>query len=359
MLLTWYLLVAIMITGYVVFDGFDLGAGILHLFIARTDEERQTMIRTIGPVWDGNEVWLLAGGGTLYFAFPLLYASGFSGFYLPLMIVLWLLIFRALGVELRLHLDTPVWTGLFDRAFGLASLLLSVFYGAALGNVLRGVPLGHDEYFFLPLWTNWRVGPEPGILDWYTVLAGVVALVALALHGAYYVALKTSGEINARAKRAAKALWPFLVALTALSLVATLYIRPDLLNNYKRLPVLYVIPVAVAASLFNMWRAGARGQERAAFLSSCAYLIFMLVGAAAGVYPNLLTSTTDPALNITVYNAHTGSYAMSVGLIWWSLGMVIAVGYFVFVYRMFRGKVSATMRHGYGAHARVRRDLER
>jgi cytochrome bd ubiquinol oxidase subunit II len=354
MLLTWYLLVAIMITGYVVFDGFDLGAGILHLFIARTDEERQTIIRTIGPVWDGNEVWLLAGGGTLYFAFPLLYASGFSGFYLPLMIVLWLLIFRALGVELRMHLDSPVWTGLFDGAFGLASLLLAVFYGAALGNVLRGVPLGHDEYFFLPLWTNWRVGAEPGILDWYTVLAGVVALVALALHGSYYVALKTSGKINARAKQAAKTLWPFLVALTALSLVATLYIRPDLLNNYKRLPVLYVIPVAVAASLFNMWRASGRGQERAAFLSSCAYLIFMLVGAAAGVYPNLLTSTTDSALNITVYNAHTGSYAMSIGLIWWSLGMAIAAGYFVFVYRMFRGKVSAELGRGYGAHAGVR-----
>lgn len=356
MLLTWYLLVAIMITGYVVFDGFDLGAGILHLFIARTDEERRTMIRTIGPVWDGTEVWLLAGGGTLYFAFPLLYASGFSGFYLPLMIVLWLLILRGIGVELRMHLDSPVWTGLFDGAFGIASSLLAVFYGAALGNVLRGVPLGQDQYFFLPLWTNWRVGPQPGILDWYTVLAGVVALVALALHGAYYVALKTTGEINARAKRAGSALWPFLVALTALSLIATLYIRPDLLNNYRRLPVLYVIPAAVAASLFYMWRASSRGQERAAFLSSCAYLAFMLVGAAAGVYPNLLTSTTDTALNITVYNAHTGNYAMSVGLIWWSLGMAIAVGYFVFVYRMFRGKVSGVAGHGYGMHVVGQRD---
>lgn len=359
MLLTWYLLVAIMITGYVVFDGFDLGAGILHLFIARTDEERRTMIRTIGPVWDGNEVWLLAGGGTLYFAFPLLYASGFSGFYLPLMIVLWLLILRGIGVELRMHLDSPVWSGLFDGAFGLASLLLAVFYGAALGNVLRGIPLGQDQYFFLPLWTDWRVGAQPGILDWYTVLAGVVALVALALHGAYYVALKTTGDINTRAKQTARRLWPGLVALTALSLIATLYIRPDLLNNYKRLPVLYVIPAAVAASLFSMWRASSRGQERAAFLSSCAYLIFMLVGAAAGVYPNLLASTTDPALNITVYNAHTGSYAMSVGLIWWSLGMAIAVGYFVFVYRMFRGKVTGGVGHGYATSAGVRRQRSR
>ncbi|HYX51927.1 MAG TPA: cytochrome d ubiquinol oxidase subunit II, partial [Candidatus Limnocylindrales bacterium] len=182
----WFWLVAIMITGYVVLDGFDLGAGVMHLFIARTDEERRTVIRTIGPVWDGNEVWLLAGGGTLYFAFPLLYASSFSGFYLPLMIVLWLLILRGIGVELRLHMDSPVWRGFFDGCFAISSILLAVFYGAALGNVIRGVPLQKDGYFFLPLWTNWNVGRDPGVLDWYTVIAGVVALVALSVHGANY-----------------------------------------------------------------------------------------------------------------------------------------------------------------------------
>src|SRR5215469_14423688 len=128
-----------MITTYVVFDGFDLGASVLHLLIAKTDQDRTVLIRTIGPVWDGNEVWLLAGGGTLYFAFPLLYASGFSGFYLPLMIVLWLLILRGIGIELRSHVDSAVWRGLFNACFGIGSTLLAVFYGAALGNVLRGV----------------------------------------------------------------------------------------------------------------------------------------------------------------------------------------------------------------------------
>jgi cytochrome d ubiquinol oxidase subunit II len=159
--------------------------------------------------------------------------------------------------------------------------------------------------------------------------------------------MKTSGDINSRAKAVARRLWPVVVVLTGASLAATLYIRPDLLNNYKRWPALYAIPALVAGCLFEMWRESARGKERAAFLSSCAYLVFMLVGAAAGVYPNLLTSTTDPALNVTVYNAHAGHYALSVGLIWWSLGMAIAVGYFVFVYRMFRGKVTTTSRHGY------------
>src|ERR1700731_1389257 len=150
----WFCLVAVMVAIYVLLDGFDLGAGAIHFLVAKTNEERRQVIATIGPVWDGNEVWLVAAGGTLYFAFPLLYASGFSGFYLPLMMVLWLLILRGIGVELRPHLDSPVWRDLFDGSFGIASLLLTVFYGAALGNIIRGVPLQADGFFFLPLWTD-------------------------------------------------------------------------------------------------------------------------------------------------------------------------------------------------------------
>src|SRR5579872_1824969 len=162
----WFALVALMLTGYVVLDGFDLGAGALHLVAARTDAERRTVLAAIGPVWDGNEVWLLAAGGTLFYAFPLLYASSFSGFYLALNILLWLLVGRALGIELRHHLENRVWAAFFDGAFSLSSILLIVFFGAALGNVMRGVPLGADHYFFAPLWTDFRPGPNPGILDW-------------------------------------------------------------------------------------------------------------------------------------------------------------------------------------------------
>src|SRR5512147_656483 len=168
----WFGIVAVMVAAYVVLDGFDLGAGALHLAIGKTDEERRTIIRAIGPVWDGNEVWLLATGGTLYFAFPQLYASSFSGFYLPLIMVLWMLMGRAIGLEFRSHIDDGVWKKLCDATFAVSSILLAIFYGAALGNVVRGVPLAADHYFFLPLWTNWRVGPYPGILDWYTVLSG-------------------------------------------------------------------------------------------------------------------------------------------------------------------------------------------
>ncbi|MEO6983510.1 MAG: cytochrome d ubiquinol oxidase subunit II, partial [Edaphobacter sp.] len=162
----WFWLVAFMLIAYVVLDGFDIGVGILHLFVAKSDDERRLALRSIGPVWDGNEVWLVAGGGTLYFAFPLVYASAFSGFYLPLMIVLWLLILRGVSIELRSHISLGVWRTFFDALFAFSSSLLAIFYGAALANVIRGVPIGPDSYFFLPLWTNWRVGPSPGILDW-------------------------------------------------------------------------------------------------------------------------------------------------------------------------------------------------
>jgi cytochrome bd ubiquinol oxidase subunit II len=335
----WFILVAVMIAAYVVLDGFDLGAGILHLFIAKTDDERRTVVRTIGPVWDGNEVWLLAGGGTLYFAFPLLYASSFSGFYLPLMIVLWLLILRALGIEFRAHLATPVWRGFFDGLFAISSIILAIFFGAALGNVIRGVPIGGDGYFFLPLWTDWRVGPRPGILDWYTVIAGVMGLMTLLIHGAHYVALKATGPVHDRARRAAAVAWPVLLALTGVSLAATVEVRPEVLARFTAHPIALIIPITVAASLLGMFAYRRAGRDLGAFLSSAVYIIAMLVGAAYALYPNVLPAI-DPQYSLTIYNAASGDHALALGLYWWLPGMAIAVGYFVFVYRTFRGKVS-------------------
>src|SRR5499425_1412528 len=194
----WFWLVALMITVYVLLDGFDLGAGAIHLLVARTDAERREVLASIGPVWDGNEVWLLAAGGTLYFAFPPLYASAFSGFYLPLMIVLWLLILRGISIEFRNHVRSLVWDPVWDFLFCASSLLLAVFYGAALGNVVRGVPLDASGYFFEPLWTHFRMGAETGILDWYTILVGVLAFAALVMHGSLWVQLKTSGAVSDR-----------------------------------------------------------------------------------------------------------------------------------------------------------------
>src|ERR1700722_5492090 len=181
----WFMLVAVMIAVYVVLDGFDLGAGIIHLLVARTDSERRLVLRSIGPFWDGNEVWLLAGGGTLYFAFPALYASAFSGFYLALMIVLWLLILRGISIEFRTHVDSTLWRPFWDFLFGASSTLLALLFGVALGNVVRGVPLDASGYFFLPLWTDFQPGGNAGVIDWYTLLIGLASLSALALHGCY------------------------------------------------------------------------------------------------------------------------------------------------------------------------------
>ncbi len=337
----WFWLVAIMIVGYVVLDGFDLGVGVLHLFLVRNEAERSASLRSIGPVWDGNEVWLLAGGGTLYFAFPLLYASAFSGFYLPLMIVLWLLILRGVSLELRNHIDLGVWRALLDGVFGLASALLAIFYGAALANVIRGVPLRADGYFFLPLWTNWRPGPTPGILDWYTVIGGLVALIALTLHGALWVALKVAGDLAGRARKLVKPLWIALVALTVASLAATLAVRPAMLDNYSRYPFMFLIPAGVAASLAGILAWNAKGSSLKAFLASCVYLFFMLAGACFGLYPTLLPATGGPQLDITLSRALSGPHTLAVGLAWWAFGMALAVCYIVFVYSRFKGKVEA------------------
>ena len=335
----WFMIVAVMVAAYVVLDGFDLGAGVIYLAATKTADERRRIMRAIGPVWDGNEVWLLAAGGTLYFAFPLLYASSFSGFYLPLMMVLWLLMLRGIGIELRSHMHNPVWVGFFDVIFSVSSVLLCIFFGAALGNVVRGVPLRADQYFFEPLWTNFRVGTDNGILDWYTVMTGVIALVTLTTHGSLYVAVKTEDELNGRARRVAQWLWPVQLLLTVAGLIATVAIRPGVLDNYKHHAVGFAIPVLVFGALAVMMHGLIKRTDKMAFVASGVYIVGMLVGAAFGLYPVVLPASTDPALNLTIYNTAAGAHGLSVGLVWWSVGMVLALGYFFFLFRMFRGKV--------------------
>lgn len=336
----WFMIVAVMVTAYVVLDGFDLGAGIISPFVARSGTERRMVLRTVGPVWDGNEVWLLAAGGTLYFAFPQLYASSFSGFYLPLMMVLWLFMLRGIGIELRAHMDNPVWQGFFDLIFFGASALLAIFLGAALGNVIRGVPLGPDGYFFEPLWTDFRVGAHPGILDWYTVMAGVIALVTLTAHGALYVVTKTEGELNLRARKVALLMWPIQFLLTIVSLIATYSIRPQVMDNYRAHPVGMLIPLVVLATLAAMLWATSKRKEKPAFVASALYIAGMLVGAAFALYPTVLPASTDPSYSLTIYNSAAAHHGLVVGITWWSIAFVLALGYFVFIFRMFRGKVS-------------------
>jgi cytochrome d ubiquinol oxidase subunit II len=318
-----------------VLDGFDLGAGIVHLLVARTDGERRQVLKSIGPVWDGNEVWLLAGGGTLYFAFPALYASSFSGFYLPLMMVLWLLILRAIAIEFRNHIEGPVWHPFWDAVFSGASALLAVFFGAALGNVVRGVPLDAEGDFFLPLWTNFSVGPHSAILDWYTVTVGVAALATLTGHGALWVALKTEGAVEARARVLAGRVWWATAVFTILITAFSFAIQPQLRQSFAARPWGYVFPLVALAGLAGM--RVMRGTQ--AFLSSSLFIVGMLTSAAFGVFPYVLPSNGDPLLGLTVYNAAAAPYGLKVGLAWFIPGMLLATGYFVYVYRHFAGKI--------------------
>ena len=272
----WFWLVTFMLSAYVVLDGFDIGVGILQPLIGRNSEERGALLETIGPVWDANEVWLIAAGATLLFAFPLLYGLAFSGFYLALNIVLWLLVFRGIGVELRTHLTVPLWREFFDGCFVVASVLLALFFGVGLANVIRGVATDPGTPFFLPLWTDLRPSPSPGILDWYTIPGGLLAVASLALHGALYLTLKTENECHARARRWAVRLWPAVVLLTLVSVPATAIARPASLANYLRFPVAFLAPVLVVAGLAGIFVFARVDRWLLAFASSCLFLTAML-----------------------------------------------------------------------------------
>jgi cytochrome bd ubiquinol oxidase subunit II len=334
----WFWIVAAMLATYAVLDGFDLGAGVIYLIAAKDPDERRKVLRAIGPVWDGNEVWLLATGGVLYFAFPRLYASSFSGFYLPLMMVLWLLILRGIGIEFRSHIENLIWRDFFDAIFSVSSALLALFFGVALGNVIRGVPLDRNGSFFEPLWTNFRLGPQTGILDWYTLLIGVVALVTITAHGSYYIALKTDADLGRRARGFALLCWPVQFFLSCSALVATFFIRPEIMNNYVQHKVGLAVPVVVFLSLGVMLWANPKGKEKIAFAASSCFIVAMLVGAAAGLYPVVLPAR-DRQNDLTIANTAAGSHGLTVGLAWWALGAALAVVYFVFVYKKFSGKV--------------------
>src|ERR1700685_75911 len=227
----WFAIVTAMLTIYVVLDGFDFGVAILHRFVARTDDERRTVLAAIGPVWDGNEVWLIAAGGVMFLAFPRVYSAAFSGSYLALMIVLWLLILRGMAIESRSQQANPLWREFWDTTFAISSALLAVVLGTSLGNVVRGVPLDSTGWFAVPLFTNLQPGPRPGIFDWYTTLVGIFTFCVLSGHGAIYLAWKTPGVVQSRSRNWARRAWLVAVPLLALVTEATARIQPTIFTN--------------------------------------------------------------------------------------------------------------------------------
>jgi cytochrome d ubiquinol oxidase subunit II len=331
----WLFLLVFMLATWIVLDGFDLGAGILHLPVARGDAERREVLASVGPVWDGNEVWLIAAGGTMLMAFPGLTGPVLAGFYLPVMIVLWLLVFRALGIEMRHQLHDPLWCQFWDAAFAASSLLLAVITGAALANVFRGVPMADGGTFFEPLWTDFRVGAATGILDWYTILLGVTAAAALAFHGALWLAARTRGAVAARARLSALRLWPAVAAMSVMAAVASVAVQPLARSALTSRPALLLIPALGAGALVSAVLLCRAGRPMKAFVASSAYLYACIGGGAACLHPFVLPAR-DPARSLTAAAVAAPQETLEAALAWWIPGMLIVAGYFAFSYGRLR-----------------------
>ena len=337
----WFGIVSVMLTMFVVMDGFDLGAGVLHLFVARTDDERRRVLAAIGPYWDANEVWLLATGGALFVAFPKVLASGLSGFYLAIFLVLWCLVLRGISIEFRSHVAAPMWRGFWDVTFAVASILLCIFFGCALGNLLRGLPMNADGWFGLTLFTNFTTRMPVGILDWYTMLAGVYALLALTMHGGAFLCWKSEGALLDRCRVLALRVGLLVTALWPVMTFLTVRVNPAMFQNFAARPLAWVcIGIALAGQatlLFGLLR----GKYRNAFLGSSAFLLGLLAATAVSVFPVMLRSAGDPSLSIDAFQASNTPDGLRTALHWWLVGIPLVVVYFVIQFRVHAGKVHA------------------
>ena len=326
----WFVLLAFVLAGYAVLDGFDLGVGTVHLLLGRDRAERARLIDSIGPVWNGNEVWLLGAGGALVAAFPTLYAASFSGFYLALMLVVWLLLLRGIGIEFRHQIHHALWEDFWDVVFSFASVLLALLFGVALGNVLRGVPFEASGEFR---------GTFTVLLNGFSILGGVLAVATLAMHGACWAALKTDGALQARARRFASALWWASAGLLAAMIAASFAVRPDFTRNFTAHLWLLIAPLLTLAALIGTRLFAGRDDLRA-FLCSSGYIAGILASVAAGLYPALLPAAPGSAApGLDIYNAAAPHGSLRYALIIYLVGLAIVSVYLVNIYRVWRGKV--------------------
>ncbi len=337
----WFAALALMLTAYAVLDGFDFGAGIVHLFVARTDAERRTVLGAIGPLWDGNEVWLIASGGVLFFAFPRAYAAAFSGLYLALMLVLWLLILRGISIEFRSQVTHPLWHAAWDATFAGSSAAMAIVLGVAIGNVVRGVPIDQAGYFEQDLFAAMGAG-HPGAIDPFTAVFGLLGLATFGAHGATFLTWKTTGALAARCTRAARWLWPAAVGLLILATVLTASMERPFFAHLLGRPWLWPLPFLAVACAGVAWRELSAGRELRAFLASSVFVAGMLVATAATLYPTILRSTVDDAFTLDAANAASESTRLASGLVIWVAAMLLTVGYFALLFRSFRGKADGS-----------------
>lgn len=346
----WYIVIAIVVTMFFLLDGYDFGVGIMHLFFAKKEKDKEVVAKAAGLFWDSNEVWLVAAGGLLFMAFPTFYASVFSGFYLPFMLVLWLIIFRAIGLELRGQFKYDMWRSLWDTSFGVASLLLALLFGVALGNIIRGVNLGGVEngvaahephYFFLPLWDG-SFSPNsihPGAVDWFTLSVGVLAVLALAMHGANWIVLKTNASINKRLKSVNLVLAAAMAVLTVLVFALWMGIHPDGLQNFADKPYLILFPLLYLAGLVGSFFIKKFKRETYGIACSSLVIIGGISSSLASLFPVLLPSTNSSSPSLSIYNMAASDYGLSIALRWGVVGMILLLAYFIIQKRLLAGKI--------------------
>ncbi len=325
----WFLLIGVLLGGYAVLDGFDFGVGILHL-LARDDTERRIHLNAIGPVWDGNEVWLITGGGALFAAFPIVYATIFSGFYIALMLLLAALIFRAVSLEFRGKVEDVRWRRFWDWCFGLGSLLPALLLGVALGNVLRGVPINQHPLFTGDFFT---------LLNPFALLVGLTGFALFVMHGALYMTMKTEGDLRERNFAYASRAWFAFVVLYVLTTLATFFYAPHLFRAVPNRPLFYLFLLLLLAGVVYIPVAIKAQRGGAGFLASSVTILSLMGLAAVSLYPRIVPSTLSPEYTLTIYNASSSQKTLQTMLIIALIGMPLVVAYTIFIYRQFRGKV--------------------
>jgi cytochrome bd ubiquinol oxidase subunit II len=340
MIATWYGIVSFMLIVYVVLDGRNFGAGMLHWVVAKTPKERRQVIAAIGPLWSWHEVWLVGFGGVLVAVFPRLMASAFSGYYLALFLILWGLILRGISIEVGGHINDQLWQGFWDFVFVFANFLLAILFGAAAGNVARGAPLDAQGNFSMAFFTNFGVRGNVGLLDWYTVSIAIFSAVILAAHGTTYLTLKTEGPVHDRSARWSRYLWTAVVPLFLAISVETWVVRPDLPGQAIYNPFWWLGLLLVIISIITLVRGLSTGRELRAFVGSNLLIAGLLVTGATAIFPVMLCSTLAPENSLTAYNSASNPRALLLASIWWPVGLALATLYFVFISRRYAGKIS-------------------
>jgi cytochrome bd ubiquinol oxidase subunit II len=327
--LLWFALLGVLLTGYAVLDGFDLGVGILYLAFKR-DEERRLLLNSIGPLWDGNEVWLVTFGGALFAAFPEAYATAFSAFYLPFMLLLFALVFRAVSIEFRSKQAHPSWRRFWDLSFSAASTLAAFLFGVAVGSSMRGIPIGPDREFVGTFWD--LIGPYP-------VLVGLLSVATCAMHGSIYLYLKTEGELQERVHRWIWRTFGIFLVLYMLTTIYTLAAMPQAIKNFEAAPATWAVVVLNVLAVANIPRAVYHGQPGRAFFSSSCTIAALTFLFGVALFPNLIVSTLNPEWSLTIYRAASSEKTLGIMRLIAFVGLPFVATYTAVVYWIFRGKV--------------------